>query len=90
MNASWVFVYQWGFSLLQNAEVWGTIHQSYHPVQFAFVQEGDNLQPFYLLLKKGGTFDEEVFAAEVQKAPLRKKAYELSDGQFTLQYVNLE
>ena len=89
-NASWIFMYQWGFDLMQR-EVWNDIRQRYHPVQFAFIQNGQQVQPFFLLLRKGGSFDEQQLNNAFQNRQIQEQVYELTNGnKFTLRYMDLE
>ncbi|MCX6710091.1 MAG: glycosyltransferase family 39 protein [Candidatus Woesearchaeota archaeon] len=95
-NVSWVFVYQWGFSILDNKPVWDYIKEHYSLAQFGFQQ---NTGLIYILLKKGGSFNasnmEEVsnqLNAILQKSlasSIKSKEYEYTTGKFTMNYYDV-
>ena len=82
LNAKWVFLYQWGFSVMKEPEKWQYIKDNYELKQIAFI----NNQPIYLLFKRGGRFDESMLQ-NLTGVP-QKKIYELTSGTVEMQWVN--
>ncbi len=90
MGASWILIYQWGFQVTQNQEVWKYIKDNYELRQIAFMPTQGGNQPIYLLLKKGGSFDEDELNKMLEGKPLMTKDYELTGGTVRINYINLE
>ncbi|MBU0758260.1 MAG: glycosyltransferase family 39 protein [Nanoarchaeota archaeon] len=58
-NAEWLFIYQWDMNILNEGPRAEYIRNNYRVVQFGFnVLQNQQLVPVYLLMKKGGVFDE--------------------------------
>lgn len=89
-NVTWIFVYQWGFSILQNEEGWSYIKQNYSLKQFAFLRTDKGIEPIYLLLKKGGTFNENEINSMIQNKKISYRDYEYTKGIQRMYYVNIE
>ena len=94
MNVSWLFIYQWGFDVMGVNESWNYIKNNFRPVQIAFIRQGEKFSPVYLLLKKGGSFNETLLNQKIQekinKNEVGIKEYELSYGKVYLYYLNFE
>jgi hypothetical protein len=88
LNASWLFVYQWDFSLFQDASRWDYLSQNYRPVQMAMIPGQPT--PLYLLFRKGGSTNITALNEIVQGKPVLNRDYELTTGKVTVQYVNIE
>jgi len=89
-NATWLFIYYWDFDVLQDKERWDYIEEKYRLVQFAFLQTKDGNQPVYMLLRKGGSFDESKINELLAGRTVLHKDYELTTGTVRLSYINLE
>ncbi len=88
-NMTWVFVYQWGFEVMNYPEVWDYIQENYELKQFAYYKT-DPIQPVYLLLKKGGSFNMSNINEILQNKQTYTKDYELSEERIIrLYYVNI-
>jgi len=90
LNATWLFIYNWDFGILQDKDRWDYIMNNYRLVQIGFIQYSDGSHPVYFLLRRGGTFDENKLNDMLAGKPIRHKDYELSGGKVRLNYVNLE
>ena len=94
LNVSWLFIYQWGFDVMGVNESWNYIKNNFRPVQIAFIRQGEKFSPIYLLLKKGGNFNETLLNQKIQekinKNEVGIKEYELSYGKVYLYYLNFE
>ena len=86
-NVNWVFIYNWDFNRLNDQDqVWNYIRTHYSLKQIGF----SNQQPLYLLLQKGGRFNETTINSELQKMPVQKKEYEYTFGKYYVEYINVE
>ncbi|MBI1970900.1 glycosyltransferase family 39 protein [Candidatus Woesearchaeota archaeon] len=90
VNAQWLFLYQWGLQTLQEPEKIEYINKNYGLQQAAFRQTPQGPSLFYLLLKKGGTFDVNQLNSQLQGRPLQSRTYESTSGTVELMYVNME
>ena len=90
LNASWIFIYQWGFSIIENKEVWQHIQENYKLRQIAFLNNNQGLQPIYIVLSKGGRFDITKINEYVKDKQISSKEYEFSKGKQKLDYINIE
>ncbi|RLG10447.1 hypothetical protein DRN73_07755, partial [Candidatus Pacearchaeota archaeon] len=89
-NASWLFIYYWDFpKVMKNNELWSYIRNNYELKQFAFIHTPDGNQPIYMLLKKGGTFDDSKLNTMLMGKPIMYKDYELTKGKVRLNYINV-
>ena len=89
-NATWIFIYNWDFNVLQDEERWTYISENYRLVQFAFLQSSGGSQPTYMLLRKGGSFDESRINELLAGKPVLHRDYELTNGIVRLNYIDLE
>ncbi len=89
LNASWLFIYNWDFGILQD-ERWSYIKENYRLVQIGFIQRGDGSQPVYFLLRKGGSFDESRLNDMLAGKTVKSRDYEMTNGIITMRYINLE
>jgi len=90
LNATWLFIYNWDFNLLQDGQRWGYLRENYRLVQVGFMQTGDGSQLIYFLLRKGGTFDENKLNDMLAGKTVQNRDYELTGGQVRMNYINLE
>lgn len=63
-NIQWVLIYNWRFEIFQEQPIperANYLRQNFHVAQVGFAQNGQNSQLLYLLLKRGGTFNESSF-----------------------------
>lgn len=90
LNATWLFIYNWDFDILQDEERWPYIRDNYRLVQIGFMQTNQGSQPFYFLLRKGGTFDENELNDMLAGKTIRSRDYELTSGIARMSYINLE
>ncbi|MFW9878002.1 MAG: hypothetical protein ACFFG0_33380, partial [Candidatus Thorarchaeota archaeon] len=88
-NVRWVFVYQWGFDLFQNEELWNYIKDRYSLKQIAFIQQNGNNQPIYFLLERGGSFDINSVNSLIQDKEVMTKYYEYTFGKVPMNYINV-
>ncbi len=88
-NVRWVFVYQWGMDIFQNEEMWNYISSGYSLKQVAFTQQGDQAQPIYFLLEKGGSFDINAVNDLTKDKEVYFRDYEYSFGVSRIMYVNV-
>jgi len=86
----WLFIYQWDFGMMQDKELWGYISSNYHLVQMGFMQNNQGIQPYYFLLKKGGSINTDQIAQMMQGKPIQTKEYELSSQKVEFEYINFE
>ncbi len=89
-GVKFILIYQWGFKVLQEKELWDYMKSNYHLTQFGFVKQGDKIQPMWFLLKKGGTFDENKLQELVGSKPVKTQNYEYTSGSQQVGYVDLE
>lgn len=90
LNASWIFMYNWDFNkIMSNQELWGYIKSNYGLRQFAFIQTPEGNQPLYLLLRKGGTFDESKLNTLLSDKSINYKDYELTKGNQRVYYIDI-
>lgn len=88
-SSPWLFIYYWDFGeVMQNEELWGYIKDNYELKQFAFLQT-EQVQPVYMLFKKGGTFDDSQLNNMLMGKPVQHKDYELTGGKVRLSYITL-
>ena len=80
-GATWMYIYQWGFSVAQNVDVWKYVQESYHLEQATF-QLGSDGKPqiFSLILKKGGNFSDADINTLAQTHQPVESTYEYSNG----------
>lgn len=94
LNATWLFIYNWDFYMIQDKEhkeLWNYISSNYRLVQFAFIQNRNQpTTPIYMLLRKGGSFDENKLDEMLKDKPIKHEYYELTPGKIRLDYVNIE
>ncbi len=90
LGAKWLFIYQWGFEIMQNEVLWQRIKETYTVRQYAFLSINDQAQPIYLLLERGGSFSEEDINQKLQTVQPTVRNYELSSGTLPLYYVTFE
>ena len=89
LNASWIFIYFWDFDILKE-QIWGYISQNYKLVQFGFIKNKGEIQPYYLLLKKGGTFNFSQIDERLQESDYFQKTYELTTRKINFYFLNFE
>jgi 4-amino-4-deoxy-L-arabinose transferase-like glycosyltransferase len=90
LNANWIFIYNWDFKIFQDAERWDYISNNYSLKQMGFFQSNNNIQPAYFLLRRGGTFDLNKLDDMMKDKVINSRIYELSKGNFVLNYVNFD
>jgi len=89
LNASWVFVYQWGFQwLLGNQELKEYIYDTYSLKQMAFIQTPSGNKPLYFLFQKGGYFDDKLNEL-IKGKQVMYKEYEFTSKKITVYFVNI-
>ena len=89
-GVNWIFVYNWGLSILKNEEVWDYIQSSYSLKQMAFLQTQQGNTPLYLLLEKGGSFNASEINTILNNQQIMSREYELTRGTNILYYANIE
>ncbi|MEM4282383.1 MAG: glycosyltransferase family 39 protein [Candidatus Woesearchaeota archaeon] len=89
-GARWLFIYQWGFSIMQKSELWDKIKESYGLAQLAFQQTQQGNVPLYFLMKKGGSFNESLLNDMLKNRQPNRKEYELTRGKVIIWYINFE
>jgi 4-amino-4-deoxy-L-arabinose transferase-like glycosyltransferase len=85
LNVTWIFVYQWGLNVVQDPDRWNYIKDNYALRQIAFIK--GQQQPFYLLFKKGGRFNESML--NKMQGVSGKRIYEMSSGTLELDYIDM-
>jgi len=80
-DITWLFIYQWGFKILDDEERWNYVQENYALKQAAFTKQGDKLQPVYFVMKKGGG-KRKGSAFERAVARLFDSLYSAPDGTF--------
>ncbi len=88
-NVQWVFMYQWGLKYLDNKEIMDYISENYGLAQIGIQPTPQGNQPFYLLFKKGGTFNMSNINELTKSKQPRTKEYELIGGVRQMAYINL-
>ena len=88
LGARWMLIYQWGFEIMDDPELWGMVKETYEPRQYAFLLNGEQAQPIYLLLEKGDGFTEEELNAKLQEGQPSIREYELSGGKLHMYYMS--
>jgi 4-amino-4-deoxy-L-arabinose transferase-like glycosyltransferase len=89
-GANWLFVYQWGFNIMNNPELWEEVKSTYSLRQVAFLQQGEQVSPIYFLLEKGGSFDEDELNTMIADKEIKIRNYEYTNGgQIPLTYIDL-
>lgn len=87
LGANWIFLYQWGLAdVMQHEDTWNYIKQNYELKQIAFQDK----QTIYLLMKRGGSFDETKLNELIQNKPVNSKEYEYTRGKAVITYIDLE
>ena len=89
MTVNWLFIYNWGFSVMNDEPKWEYIQNNYDLTQFGFVTQGNSNQPLYLVLRKGGNFNFSNINKILEQKLIQKKKYEYTFGEQTLSYINL-
>ncbi len=79
-GANWLYVYQWGFSITQNSEVWDYVKQNYHLEQATFQVVNNQPQIISLLLKRGGNYTDADLNLLAQSRTPSESSYEYSGG----------
>jgi len=88
-GVEWIFVYQWGLSLIGDAEAWGYLSQNYAVRQVAFLKkEGQQSQLVYMLFKKGGSFTDVEINNFANNHKVKTKIYTFSKGTMDLSYAS--
>lgn len=87
-GANWFFIYQWGFSIVNDPERWNYVKENYGLRQMAYVNTNQGPQLIYILLKKGGKFDENNLSSAGRE--VKRRDYEFTFGKQTLYYVDFE
>jgi len=85
----WLFIYQWRLNFFQNEDVMPYVRENYHLRQVGFAMQGTDFVPYYFLLEKGGTFDENKINELLSGRGLGTRTYELPQGEFTLNVITL-
>jgi len=88
-GANWIFIYQWGFSIRDNSELWQRVQNTYSLRQVAFTQSGDQVAPLYYLLEKGGSFNESNLNEIIKDGQINTANYEYTIGPVQIGYINL-
>jgi len=90
LNFRWVFIYQWEFANLQKyPEIWNYVKDNYQLRQVGLSMQGDEFALMYLLLEKGGKFNESQLNQYIQQNPSQSKQYELTNGAVEFLWVNV-
>ncbi len=77
----WLFVYQWGFANMQAApEVWQHFKSNYRLRQIGVANPGQP-QLYYIILEKGGSYNESMLESYAQKHPARETWYFTTRGK---------
>tara|TARA_Y100000310_G_C20699391_1_gene828312 strand:+ start:3003 stop:4670 length:1668 start_codon:yes stop_codon:yes gene_type:complete len=84
----WMFIYQWGFSVTQNPELWSRIQSTYSVGQYGFLMRDGQPQSYYLVLEKGGSFSDQDINNRLQEVQPSVVDYELSGGNIPFYYIN--
>lgn len=79
-GANWLYIYQWGFSITQNSEVWDYVVQNYHLEQATFQLVNNQPQIISLLLKRGGNYSDSDINNLAQSRIPSESVYEYSGG----------
>jgi len=90
LNVTWIFIYQWGFELLQHEEEWNYIKKRFSPKQIAFQPTERGFVPIYLLMRKGGSFNESEFKEMLKDKKVETRIYETTRGKYEIRYINLD
>ncbi len=86
-NAQWLFLYQWGLQFLEERELMEHVKQNYALAQFAYAQTPRGNMPVYILLRRGGTFNESQLDLFVGESRQQFKDYEFVGGTQRLFYA---
>jgi len=89
LNASWIFLYQWGLEVMQDEERWDYIKNNYELKQMALQQTEQGMKPIYMLFKEGGSFNESMMN-NIHNSAIQIRNYELTKGQAQIGYVNFD
>ncbi|MCX8147538.1 MAG: hypothetical protein N3D84_03660, partial [Candidatus Woesearchaeota archaeon] len=84
LNVTWIFMYQWGLQTIKQPDEWNYIKQHYSLKQLALL----NGQLFYMLFKKGGSFNESMLQNITAVPSVRE--YELTKGKVQMHYINFD
>ncbi|MHA1677508.1 MAG: ArnT family glycosyltransferase [Promethearchaeota archaeon] len=90
LNASWLFIYNWDFNIMQDEERWDYISNNYALKQIGFIQTNQGMQPIYFLLKRDGTFNINELNDMLKDKIPKKRIYELTRGEVVMNYVNFD
>jgi 4-amino-4-deoxy-L-arabinose transferase-like glycosyltransferase len=92
LNFRWVFMYNWGLDMIpKKTEVWDYIKANYRLRQVGLLQNPGTDKPnlYYLVLEKGGTFDEKKISDYVGNNKLQTKQYELSMMKIDFAWIDI-
>lgn len=91
LGANWIFVYAWGLQELQNPEKMDYISRNYGLAQIATQKNNEGKdEVFYLLFRKGGTFNLSQLNELAQNKPVHSQDYELSKKRtYKIYYINV-
>ncbi|MFH1450630.1 MAG: glycosyltransferase family 39 protein [archaeon] len=89
-GVEWVFLYQWGLSLMNDPVAWAYLEENYNLEQVSFLKQGEQNQLVYVLLKKGGSFNEGVLNNFILNHKVEQKSYMFSGGGMELSYASAD
>ena len=90
LKLKFLFIYQWGFQIKNNQELWHHITQHYSRKQAAFVPIKGGVQPWYYLMERGGTFNESAINERLKNMQPQIATYDFTFGKQQMYYVNFD
>lgn len=90
LGVEWIFIHSTGLQRTQTSGSWSYIKENYELKQLGFLKTGQGDQLSYLLLKKGGTFDDSKLNELIQNKLIHSKNYETTQGDVKFYYINFE
>lgn len=91
LNATWLFVYNWDFSIFQDSSRMDYIQNNFELRQIGFLmQEQQQIQPVYFLFKKGGSFNISEIDSTLANSSVNIKEYEYTFGKQQMYYIDVK
>lgn len=92
LNARWLFIYNWDFSIFQDQERWPYLSKHYRLRQLGFTpNDQGQAAPLYLLLYRDDRgFNLSSLNDYIKNHPVQSREYEYTYGKMTMYYVNVE
>lgn len=89
-GVKWLFLYQWGLSVLNDKDAWDYLNNNYGIMQVGFTRQNNQPQLIYILLQKGGKSSEAELNNFLANHKEEKRSYMFSGGGSELSYASVD